>query len=90
MAKRSRPRITVDLGCGVRKMKGALGVDTVAVPGVDVVADLNRGRNIVIHTIAIEPSKSSGSFLKTLAKANEGQYAARGGEKDDKKKKKKK
>ena len=44
MAKRNRSRrITVDLGCGVRKMKGALGVDTVAVPGVDVVADLNHG-----------------------------------------------
>ncbi len=44
MARRSRSqRITVDLGCGVRKMKGALGVDTVAVSGVDVVADLNHG-----------------------------------------------
>jgi SAM-dependent methyltransferase len=33
----------VDLGCGNRKMKGTLGVDTVRVPGVDVVADLNSG-----------------------------------------------
>ncbi len=36
-------RFKIDLGCGNRKVKGALGVDSVAVPGVDVVADLNRG-----------------------------------------------
>ncbi len=36
-------RIRVDLGCGNRKIKGTLGVDTVRVPGVDVVADLNSG-----------------------------------------------
>jgi SAM-dependent methyltransferase len=33
----------IDLGCGTRKVKGTLGVDFVAVPGVDVVADLNGG-----------------------------------------------
>ncbi len=36
-------RVRVDLGCGNRKIKGTLGVDTVRVPGVDVVADLNSG-----------------------------------------------
>ncbi len=36
-------RLKIDLGCGNRKVKGALGVDTVPVPGVDVVADINRG-----------------------------------------------
>jgi SAM-dependent methyltransferase len=34
---------TVDLGCGSRKMKGAVGMDIVGVPGVDVVADMSRG-----------------------------------------------
>ena len=44
MADSSQPRrIRVDLGCGNRKIKGTLGVDTVRVPGVDVVADLNSG-----------------------------------------------
>ena len=33
----------VDLGCGSRKMRGATGMDIVAVPGVDVVADMSRG-----------------------------------------------
>ena len=39
----STHRVKIDLGCGNRKVKGALGVDTVPVPGVDVVADINRG-----------------------------------------------
>jgi SAM-dependent methyltransferase len=34
---------TVDLGCGTRKMKGAIGMDIVPVPGVDVVASMERG-----------------------------------------------
>lgn len=34
---------TVDLGCGSRKMAGAVGMDLVGVPGVDVVADMSRG-----------------------------------------------
>jgi SAM-dependent methyltransferase len=34
---------TVDLGCGSRKMAGAIGMDIVAVPGVDVLADMSRG-----------------------------------------------
>ncbi|MCH8852892.1 MAG: class I SAM-dependent methyltransferase [Planctomycetes bacterium] len=33
----------IDLGCGNRKVKGTYGVDNVAVPGVDVVADLDSG-----------------------------------------------
>ncbi len=36
-------RVRIDLGCGTRKVKGALGVDNVAIAGVDVVADLNTG-----------------------------------------------
>ena len=36
-------RIRIDLGCGTRKVAGTLGVDTVAVPGVDILADLNSG-----------------------------------------------
>jgi len=36
-------RFRIDIGCGTRKVKGTLGVDNVAVAGVDVVADLERG-----------------------------------------------
>ena len=36
-------RLKIDLGCGTRKVKGTIGVDTVPVPGVDVVADINHG-----------------------------------------------
>ncbi len=32
----------LDLGCGEAKVEGALGVDSAALPGVDVVADLNE------------------------------------------------
>lgn len=36
-------RFKVDIGCGTRKVRGAIGVDTLPVPGVDVVADINHG-----------------------------------------------
>jgi SAM-dependent methyltransferase len=32
----------VDLGCGPKKIAGAIGLDIYAYPGVDVVADLNK------------------------------------------------
>lgn len=32
----------LDVGCGRRKLPGAIGLDRVALPGVDVVADLNE------------------------------------------------
>lgn len=35
--------VRLDIGCGRSKLKGTLGVDLVPLPGVDVVADLNRG-----------------------------------------------
>jgi len=35
-------RKVLDVGCGRRKIPGAVGVDVLAVPGVDVVWDLNR------------------------------------------------
>ena len=38
-----RHRFKIDLGCGNRKVKGTIGVDSVPVPGVDVVADINQG-----------------------------------------------
>jgi len=36
-------RRVVDLGCGARKMPGAVGLDAVAIPGVDVIGDADRG-----------------------------------------------
>jgi hypothetical protein len=36
-------RIVVDIGCGNRKMPGALGIDVVGIPGVDLLGDLERG-----------------------------------------------
>lgn len=36
-------RIRLDLGCGHRKIRGCLGVDSEASPTVDVLADINRG-----------------------------------------------
>lgn len=33
---------TIDLGCGRNKLQSAVGVDVLDLPGVDVVADLNR------------------------------------------------
>ncbi|HXJ89157.1 MAG TPA: methyltransferase domain-containing protein [Candidatus Binatia bacterium] len=34
-------RTVVDIGCGQKKVRGAIGMDCVALPGVDVVHDLN-------------------------------------------------
>jgi len=34
--------VRLDIGCGRSKLKGTLGVDVAAVPGVDIVADLSR------------------------------------------------
>jgi SAM-dependent methyltransferase len=38
--RRRGERVVVDLGCGAHKTSGALGVDAVALPGVDMVHDL--------------------------------------------------
>lgn len=35
--------VKVDLGCGHRKTEGYLGIDRFDLPGVDIVADLNKG-----------------------------------------------
>lgn len=35
-------KIVLDLGCGNLKIPGAIGVDSVKIPGVDVVHDLNK------------------------------------------------
>ena len=35
--------VRLDIGCGRSKLKGTMGVDIVALPGVDVVADLGGG-----------------------------------------------
>jgi len=36
-------RIVVDLGCGAKKKVDRIGIDAVDLPGVDIVADLERG-----------------------------------------------
>ena len=35
--------VILELGCGRRKQAGRIGVDTLDLPGVDIVADLNQG-----------------------------------------------
>jgi SAM-dependent methyltransferase len=45
--------LTLNLGCGQRTIEGALGVDRVALPGVDVVADFD-GASLPFATGVIE------------------------------------
>ena len=33
----------LDVGCGYRKRKGCIGIDSMAAPGVDIVADITKG-----------------------------------------------
>jgi SAM-dependent methyltransferase len=35
--------VIIELGCGARKKEGRIGIDTVDLPGVDIVADLEKG-----------------------------------------------
>ena len=42
------------------------------------VAELNRTRKVVIHTVAIEPGRGGERFMKKLARDNGGKYAKRG------------
>ncbi len=35
--------VRVDVGCGSRKIPGAIGIDTASIPGVDLIGDLERG-----------------------------------------------
>lgn len=37
------PKIAIDIGCGRRRREGVIGIDRVALPTVDIVADLERG-----------------------------------------------
>jgi ubiquinone/menaquinone biosynthesis C-methylase UbiE len=39
----SGEKIIIELGCGPRKKEGRIGVDAVDLPGVDIVADLEKG-----------------------------------------------
>ena len=39
----SGKKIIIELGCGARKKEGRIGVDVVDLPGVDVVANLEKG-----------------------------------------------
>jgi SAM-dependent methyltransferase len=40
--KPATERVVLDLGCGKRKVPGAVGIDSIALPGVDLVHDLTR------------------------------------------------
>jgi SAM-dependent methyltransferase len=35
--------ISIDLGCGISKKKGAIGLDNMRLKGVDIICDLNHG-----------------------------------------------
>lgn len=39
----SGEKIIIELGCGARKKEGRIGIDAVDLPGVDIVADLEKG-----------------------------------------------
>ena len=39
----SGEKIIIELGCGPRKKEGRIGIDAVDLPGVDIVADLEKG-----------------------------------------------
>ena len=43
MATDQQHVVKIDLGCGSRKMQGAIGLDSAPVPGVDVLADMRCG-----------------------------------------------
>jgi SAM-dependent methyltransferase len=46
-----RSRVILDIGCGILKHRGSLGVDIVPVAGVDVVADITRGLPFADNTV---------------------------------------
>jgi SAM-dependent methyltransferase len=66
--------LTVDLGCGPKKLPGAVGLDIYPYPGVDIVADLNKtpwpveaGKFHVINcSHVIEHVTSTVDFLKEI------------------------
>jgi len=39
----SKEPLIIELGCGARKKEGRIGIDAVDLPGVDIVADLEKG-----------------------------------------------
>ena len=39
----SKEPVIIELGCGARKKEGRIGIDAVDLPGVDIVADLEKG-----------------------------------------------
>ncbi len=43
--------LKIDLGCGPSKVEGFLGVDRFALPGVDIIADLNKPLPFADHSV---------------------------------------
>jgi ubiquinone/menaquinone biosynthesis C-methylase UbiE len=43
----SKKRIVIELGCGPSKHPGAIGIDAIAIPGVDLVANLEEGLSFI-------------------------------------------
>lgn len=43
MGETNPPKVAIDIGCGRRRRPGVIGIDRVALPSVDIVADLERG-----------------------------------------------
>lgn len=39
----SKEPVVIELGCGARKKEGRIGIDAADLPGVDIVADLEKG-----------------------------------------------
>ena len=45
------PVVRVDLGCGKKKQPGFVGIDRFPLPGVDIVADMNRGLPLTDNSV---------------------------------------
>jgi len=43
--------VSVDLGCGKKKQSGFIGIDRFPLPGVDIVADMNKGLPLTDNSV---------------------------------------
>ncbi|MVO98118.1 class I SAM-dependent methyltransferase [Paenibacillus lutrae] len=56
----------IDLGCGTRKHPGFIGLDRIALPGVDVECDLNNGIPLEDHSVDFVMASRSLEYIEDL------------------------